>query len=214
MSKPLIAASALIIGFVAVWIVLDRRQPAPKPSPPIARNDADRDAPHPENQPVRPSEPSTAPIPAPDARSASTARQPDQSARAMETPKPPAPAPKPRNNDPKPANPQDALAVIPLPIAREALGLVGTDPDAEQVWATAINDPALSPKARQDLIEDLNEDGFPDPRHVTEEDLPLIVSRLALIEDLAPDAMDEINAAAFAEAYKDLVNMYVRLTRQ
>jgi hypothetical protein len=63
---------------------------------------------------------------------------------------------------------------------------------------------------RSDLIEDLNEDGFPDPHHVTPDDLPLIESRILLIERLAPEAMDEVNFEAFAEAYKDLVNMYAR----
>ena len=66
---------------------------------------------------------------------------------------------------------------------------------------------SLSPNARKDLIEDLNEEGFADPDHVVTDDLPLILNRLALIEQLAPDAMDETNAAAFEEAYKDLVNM-------
>ena len=94
--------------------------------------------------------------------------------------------------------------------ARRALSLVGIDPDAEAVWAGAINDPSRTAHERQDLIEDLNEDGFPDPKHVTADDLPLIESRLALIEQFAPEAMDDVNAAAFAEAYKDLVNMYGR----
>jgi len=39
------------------------------------------------------------------------------------------------------------------------------------------------------------------------------VSRLQLIETLAPQAADDTNAAAFAEAYKDLVNMYAKLTQ-
>ena len=68
--------------------------------------------------------------------------------------------------------------------------------------------------SRKNLIEDLNEDGFADPRHVTEDDLPLIYSRLRLIEEVGPDAMDDVNAAAFAEAYKDLVNMARKLTGQ
>jgi hypothetical protein len=33
------------------------------------------------------------------------------------------------------------------------------------------------------------------------------LNRLQLIEELAPNAMDQVNADAFAEAYKDLVNM-------
>lgn len=100
---------------------------------------------------------------------------------------------------------------VPVELARAALGFVGADADAEQVWYAAINDPNMPANTRQDLIEDLNEDGFPNPRQITEDDLPLIYSRIALIEQVAPDAMDEVNAAAFAEAYKDLVNMVMRL---
>ena len=98
-------------------------------------------------------------------------------------------------------------------MARAALSYVGADSAAEQVWMTAINDPNTPSKERQDLIEDLNEDGFPDPKNITSDDLPLIVNRMALIENLAPDAMDDTNAAAFAEAYKDLTNMLAKLTR-
>jgi hypothetical protein len=103
--------------------------------------------------------------------------------------------------------------VIPYPIAREALAWVGADAEAEEVWVQAINDPTLSRKQREDLIEDLNEVGI-DPKNLTADDVPLILSRLAIIEDLADDAMDEVNAAAFAEAYKDLSNMLVRAMRQ
>jgi len=103
---------------------------------------------------------------------------------------------------------------VPLEVARFALGFVGADPQAEELWYAAINDPNLSPKARQDLIEDLNEEGFADRRNITEDDLPLIYSRLALLEQIAPDAMDDVNEAAFAEAYKDLVNMVLRLEQE
>ena len=97
---------------------------------------------------------------------------------------------------------------------RLALSYVGDDPDAEDAWVQVINDPSLSAEARQNLIEDLNEDGLSDPRNPGVQDLPLILNRIALIEELAPDAMDQVNAAAFQEAYKDLVNMAARLTRQ
>ena len=106
------------------------------------------------------------------------------------------------------------------PLAREALSYVGVDPDAEEVWLQAINNPDLPPKERQDLIEDLNEDGFADPKNPGPDDLPLILSRIQLIEELigigehAPDAMDEVNLAAFMEAYKDLLNMAARLMQQ
>jgi len=93
------------------------------------------------------------------------------------------------------------------PVARVALFFVGADPVAEAYWSLAINDPGLSATERQDLIEDLNEDGISDPRNPAEEDLPLILARLELIETLAPDAMDSVNADAFAEAYEDLLNL-------
>jgi hypothetical protein len=137
---------------------------------------------------------------------------------------PPAPQPPaPRVELPTPAKPAAAprpapiappVETIPLPLARLALSYVGDDPLAEQVWVEAINDPSFSAHDRQDLIEDLNEEGFPDPKNITMDDLPLIVNRMALIEELADDAMDDVNAAAFEEAYKDLVNMLFKLSRQ
>jgi hypothetical protein len=99
-------------------------------------------------------------------------------------------------------------------MARAALALVGIDSEAERYWAMAINDPSLSESEREDLIEDLNEEGFEDPKNPTLDELPIIVNRLQIIEEYAPSAMDEVNARSFAEAYKDLVNMYVRVTGQ
>ena len=93
------------------------------------------------------------------------------------------------------------------PDAREALSLVGADPEAEAYWLAAINDPSLPANERKDLIEDLNEDGLSDPKHPSPEDIPLIVSRIQLIESHAPNSMDEINAKAFAEAHQDLVDL-------
>jgi len=100
-------------------------------------------------------------------------------------------------------------AKVPLkdPAARIALAWVGADEEAEAYWYVAINDPTLPPNERQDLIEDLNEDGLPDPKHPTVDDLPLIASRLLLLEEIGPFAMDDVNAEAFQEAYKDLVNL-------
>ena len=97
------------------------------------------------------------------------------------------------------------------PDARTALALVGLDDEAAAYWLSAINDPSIPAEERKDLIEDLNEDGFLDPKKPGLDDLPLILSRLILIEQLAPSAMDEVNMAAFLEAYKDLANMYERL---
>jgi hypothetical protein len=108
----------------------------------------------------------------------------------------------------KPAKPSSQPAKPKPPIqdpeARAALSLVGDDPEAEAYWLGAINDPTLPPEERKDLIEDLNEDGLSDPHHPTAKDLPLILSRIQLIEQIAPQAMDDVNAKAFQEAYKDL----------
>ena len=98
-------------------------------------------------------------------------------------------------------------------LAFRALLYVGVDPEAEKTWMQAINDPNLPAGVRSDLIEDLNDEGYEDPsgNHLTKKDLPLILARLEIIERLAPYAMDKVNADAFEEAYKDLLNMYVRL---
>jgi hypothetical protein len=102
------------------------------------------------------------------------------------------------------------------PLAREAMALVGLDPQAEAYWFEAINDPGLSDSEREDLIEDLNESGFSDGngRRATAQDLPLIARRIRIIEELWPDAMDENNWKSFAEVYKDLTNMYDDLAGQ
>ncbi|HMN42645.1 MAG TPA: hypothetical protein PKE29_17530, partial [Phycisphaerales bacterium] len=99
----------------------------------------------------------------------------------------------------------------PIELGRLALAFVGTDPDAEALWLAIINDPDIDPEARRDLIEDLNEDGFPDPDNLTPEHLPLIEARLALLDKLIPEPMDDTNAEAFAEARKDLIEMRDRL---
>ncbi len=109
--------------------------------------------------------------------------------------------------------PSVAAQVFTAQEARIALGKVGTDPEAEAVWISAINDPNMPAKQRKDLIEDLNEEGFANPKQLTGADLPRIENRLALIEELAPEAIDQTNADAFQEAYKDLKNMQSRLSK-
>lgn len=101
-------------------------------------------------------------------------------------------------------------------LGRMALSYVGADPLAEEIWVWLINDPELSANVREDLIEDLNENGFSDGngRRATVDDVPLIESRILLLEEHVQFAMDEVNVAAFAEAYKDLVNMWSRLNQQ
>lgn len=118
----------------------------------------------------------------------------------------------------KPASPSNTVAggqplkingyVVQDPDARVALSSVGSDPYAEAYWSQAINDPTLPSEERKDLIEDLNEDGLSDPQHPTADDMPIIAYRIQMIEQMAPGAMDQVNADAFAEAYKDLVNLY------
>lgn len=93
------------------------------------------------------------------------------------------------------------------PLARVALAEIGSDPAAEAYWIGAINDSSLPAEERKDLIEDLNEDGLSDPRHPSVQDMPLILRRIRLIEQLAPSAMDDVNRDALAEAYKDLVGL-------
>jgi hypothetical protein len=91
------------------------------------------------------------------------------------------------------------------------LARVGADFEAEAFWVRTINDPATPAKEREDLIEDLNEDGISNPAKPRREDLPLIKSRIELIDRLLPSAIDKVNADAFREARKDLVNMRDKL---
>lgn len=90
------------------------------------------------------------------------------------------------------------------PLARVALNYVGLNAQATDFYQMAINDLSLPEKHRKNLIEDLNETGFTDPKNLTAADLPLIQKRLALIEAAAPAATDPVNRRAFQEAYKDL----------
>jgi hypothetical protein len=113
---------------------------------------------------------------------------------------------KPRKKTKHPGQPKTPPPVF-APDARFALALVGSDPQAEDVWLNAINNPFIPPDERKDLIEDLNEDGFADPHHISPEEMPLVMNRIRLIERIAPDSMDDVNAAAFNEAYKDLTHM-------
>ena len=113
--------------------------------------------------------------------------------------------------NPQSITPQNQSAPADEPhqdqMARAALSLVGTgDPDAEAYWMDAIFDSSLSDHEREDLMEDLNEEGLSDPRHPGPQDLPLIVNRLAIIEQVAPYA-DPFMLEHLGEAYKDLFGM-------
>ena len=86
------------------------------------------------------------------------------SPKVVETAKPSQPKPSQSGQVAMPAQ-----GAVRDPDAREALALVGADPEAEAYWVEAINDPRLSADERQNLIEDLNEDGLSDPKYPSEE---------------------------------------------
>jgi hypothetical protein len=94
------------------------------------------------------------------------------------------------------------------PVAHIALAYVGMDRDAEDYWYEAINDSTVSEQERRSLIEGLSQEGFADPADLTLDDVPLILTRIRIVELLGPDAMDQANADAFTQAYMDLVSMY------
>jgi hypothetical protein len=154
-------------------------------------------------------DPGTAvPVAPPEAIPQEPSAAPESTSRV--TPKNAADQTKGKAQNPSPAlNPAGSPPKEPLqdPLARLALAFVGLDPGAEAYWYAAINDPSLPAHERQDLIEDLNEDGLSDPKHPTPGDLPLIINRLMIIEEVGPYAMDRVNADAFQEAFKDLVNL-------
>jgi hypothetical protein len=114
-----------------------------------------------------------------------------------------------RQTEPDPTN----EPVISVALARQALAWVGANADANAVWQQAIDDPTLPADSRKKLIEGLATEGFADPKNPTAPELPLIVSRLALIEQLAPDAIDDSNSAAFDSAYDNLLAMYDQLSQ-
>ncbi len=97
------------------------------------------------------------------------------------------------------------------PLARLALNYAGADAQANDFYLRAINDLNLSKDQRRNLIEDLNQDGFPRNGRPEAGDLPLIENRIALIEQNVAKTTDPINLAAFKEAYKDLLKMRERL---
>jgi hypothetical protein len=120
--------------------------------------------------------------------------------------KPVARSQKPATQNPQPAPPQKQKEPLQDPAARVALACVGADPGAEAYWLGAIYDTSLPDAEREDLMEDLNEDGLSDPKHPGPQDLPLILNRLALIEQIAPNA-DDFMLEHLGEAYKDLLNL-------
>lgn len=210
--KTVLAAGVLlVVGCGIAGVVIAMRETAPQTPPPLQASAAVDEA---VNQTPVAAERLPEILPAPVAEMPPAQTAAVQATGDLTVASAPAPARRaPSAQTPRSPATRSGDAVIPLPLAREALKLVGSDPAAEAIWTQAINDPNLSTHARQDLIEDLNEEGFADPRKVTKEELPLIVNRLAIIERLAPSAMDEVNAAAFREAHKDLMDMFMRLNQ-
>jgi hypothetical protein len=100
---------------------------------------------------------------------------------------------------------------VPVRIAFRALWYLGVDPAAESTWSRAINDPSLPDGVRSDLIVDMIDEGYTDNSRPTAADLPTILARLEIVERHAPHAMDDVNRDAFEEAYRHLLDMYVRL---
>jgi hypothetical protein len=129
------------------------------------------------------------------------------------------PAPKPKSSSPMQAQNTPSTVVSPPkeslhdPEAREALAWVGMDPEAEQYWLGAIFDTSLPDKEREDLMEDLNETGFADPKNLTADDLLLVMNRLQIIDAVLPDA-DDFMADHLLEAQKDLINMFAQAAPQ
>jgi hypothetical protein len=90
------------------------------------------------------------------------------------------------------------------PLAREALALVGVNPEAEKYWYDAVHDTSLPTSERQDLIDDLNEKGLPSPHHPTPADLPLIRSRIDILQHLIATLPSELK---YQEALDDLLQL-------
>lgn len=99
---------------------------------------------------------------------------------------------------------------LQYPFARDALNLVGAAPAANEYWLGAINDPNLPADERSGLIVDLTQAGLSDPP--SPDDLPVIANRLSLLENLVENPLDDTNAEALIEAYKDLGAIFDQLT--
>lgn len=194
-----ILLSGLIVAALAVaaWTILKSaasRETAPTKAERVAAANLAASA-----QPV---------VAAASASSAEPASSVPENAPAQPSPKEKNAAPGVTTNSAPAKKPKEPLRD---PDAREALALVGVDPDAEAYWLGAIYDSSLPAQEREDLIEDLNEDGLSDKKNPGPQDLPVILNRLALIEDIVPTA-DDFMLEHLREAYKDLVNL-ARITQ-
>ncbi len=205
MHKAIPVAVVLAIAGAVTVVIIAQHRAAKEPAPPAA----------PAAWQPTPAQTAAEPLPAPPPQ--------EPAPTVVQEPRPPTPEPAPQTATPPPAARTDNKPAKapgqagqggrapkpPLqdPLAREALALVGVNPTAEAYWYAAINDPSLSGHERSDLIEDLNEDGLSDPKHPGPEDLPVILNRIQVIEAAGSYVMDQVNADAFQEAYKDLLNL-------
>lgn len=197
----LVAGFATVLSCVVISVFFVQPRPANQPAPPAKEQAA---LPTPKTATVPASTPEPVPEPPP--------AQVASSSNRMATAPPPKMPVQPSVTPPSgPVAADPALSYngyqVADPMARMALSYVGGDPDATAYWLGAINDPDIPAEERKDLIEDLNQDGLINPDHPTPDDMPVIAARIKLIEQIGPDAMDQVNSDAFAEAYKDLVNL-------
>ncbi|MGN6555231.1 MAG: hypothetical protein ACTHLW_16105 [Verrucomicrobiota bacterium] len=192
-TKALAIGLIVLIGCMVAGIMLNRR-PAPeittvKPRPAVQATAQPASPPIQEIASPKPA------LPIETATSPSETKTAPPSATAPAQPQPSANQPKQQLQDPN---------------ARIALALVGEDPDAEAYWEDAIFDTSLPDKEREDLMEDLNEEGLSDPRHLTQEDMQLIAARIPIINEVAFEATqrgDLFMLEHLGEAYKDLWNL-------
>jgi hypothetical protein len=197
-----LVAAIAAIGFAvtAVWIARQRQHQLAELQD-LARKKAARAAElaqlGKESKPVVPPAvaPTVSPQPLPENPQAP---QPTNTTRLPDLPSPAAAAP--------PGQPTQPRRELQDPLARVALSFVGADADAEAYWLQAIYDPNLPDQEREDLMEDLNEDGLSDPRHPGPQDYPLIMNRIRLIDQIVPNA-DQFMLPHLWEAYKDLWNL-------
>jgi type II secretory pathway pseudopilin PulG len=198
----LLAVLIIAIGtaVAGVWIVQQRQQrqaEAQEAAHQRAARAAELDQLAEQSQPVAP------PAPAPTVSSQTIPEIPSspQPTNVPKRPKPPTQPPVVQS-----VQPASARRELQDPLARVALGMVGADPDAEAYWLDAIYNPNLPDQEREDLMEDLNEDGLSDPRHPGPWDYPLIMNRITLIDQVVPTA-DQFMLPHLWEAYKDLWNL-------
>ena len=114
-------------------------------------------------------------------------------------PKPRPPKPEPEVVEIQPAQ-QNVQPVIDPQQAYIASALVGISEEAFNYWHAAINSFSFSANDRQRLILNLAVAGFDDPP--TEDDLPLILSRIQILQHVSQEPIIEGNGAAIAETYE------------